>query len=92
MSDVQINVSDMIAAAKAESPSDFQTAFNSIIIDKVAAALEAKRQEVAQNYFNTSAEQSAEDQEENTDENIEANTDVNDGSEENGEASTNVAG
>lgn len=92
MSDVQINVSDMIAAAKAESPSDFQTAFNNIIVDKVAAALEVKRQEVAQNYFNTSAEQSAEDQEENTDENIETNTDVSDGSEESGDTAANVTG
>lgn len=84
MSDVQISVSDMIAAAKAESPSDFQTAFNSLIIDKVAAALEAKRQEVAQDYFNTSAEQSAEEQEVDPNEEPETNTVENsDGSEGN---------
>lgn len=84
MSDVQISVSDMIAAAKAESPSDFQTAFNSLIIDKVAAALEAKRQEVAQDYFNTSAEQPAEEQEVDPNEEPETNTVENsDGSEGN---------
>lgn len=52
MSDKEYTISDMIGAATAGSPSDFQTAFNSNVMDRVAAAIEAKKIEVAKNYFN----------------------------------------
>lgn len=74
MSDVQQpDISGIIAAAKAQSPSDFQSAFNSLMLDKIATAVELKKAEVAQSFFKTDDETSATDeQEENPDENIEA--------------------
>ena len=52
MSEPEVNYSDMIAAAKAESPSEYQDVFNRLMMDKVAAAVEAERINVAQNFFN----------------------------------------
>lgn len=52
MSEPEVNYSDMIAAAKAESPSEYQDVFNRLMLDKVAAAVEAERINVAQNFFN----------------------------------------
>ena len=72
MSDKDFTIADMISAAKGESPSEFQTAFDSLIVDRIAKQVDAARQEVAKNYFNTDDEQSAETQEVTTDENTEA--------------------
>ncbi len=84
MSDKQFTIDDMIGAASKESPSEFQAAFNSIVLDKISDAIQAKKIEVAKNYFNyedeseegseeeTSAELDTEDNEETSDENIEA--------------------
>jgi hypothetical protein len=52
MSEPEVNYSDMIAAAKKESPSEYQDVFNRLMMDKVAAAVEAERINVAQNFFN----------------------------------------
>ena len=52
MSEKQFTIADMIGSVNQESPSDFQTAFHSIILDKIRDAIEAKKIEVAQNYFN----------------------------------------
>ena len=48
---------DMIGSVLDRQPDQFKTAFNDIMIDKVGAALEIKRQEVAKNYFNTSEDE-----------------------------------
>ena len=74
MSEKQYTIDDMINAARAESPSDFQSAFASLVLDKIADSIEAKKIEVAKNYFNyedADAEASKE-QEEEPNENIEA--------------------
>lgn len=60
MSDTTTNLSDLIRAAREESPSDFQTAFNDLIQQRVVDAVEAERVTVAQNYFGV--EQEVEDQ------------------------------
>ena len=76
-------IEDIINAAKEESPSNFQTAFNDLLLNKIADAVQARKQEIAQNFFNQeedSAEQEqseeqpedAEQQEDATDENTEA--------------------
>lgn len=52
MSDTQFTIDDMINAARAESPSDFQSAFASVVLDKISDAVQAKKLEVAKNYFN----------------------------------------
>lgn len=78
MSDKQFTIDDMINAAQAESPSDFQSAFASVVLDKIADAVNAKKIELAQNYFNyedapeASEEESEEEQEETNDEDTEA--------------------
>lgn len=50
MSDFTID--DMIASAIDKKPETFKDAFNSIMAAKVAAAVEAKKQEVAAQMFN----------------------------------------
>ena len=73
-------ISDMIDSAARGSPSDFQTAFKDLVLDKIAAAIDQKRIEVAQNYFSpdegeeTEEQDTTEDNEENTDENNETDS------------------
>ena len=73
MSEPEVNYSDMIAAAKAESPSEYQDVFNRLMLDKVAAAVEAERINVAQNFFNKE-EPSEEDETTNNED--ESNEDI----------------
>lgn len=79
MSDGQFTIADMLKAAQTGSPSDFQAAFNSVLLDKAAAAIEAKRSEVAQNYFGTQDQEESqeEDSEIDSDNNNEEDTDEN---------------
>lgn len=73
MSDTQYTVSDMVQAAGEQSPSNFQTAFASIMLDKIAASVEAKKVEIAKNYFNyEDAEENSVEQEEEPNEDTEA--------------------
>jgi hypothetical protein len=73
MSEKQYTIDDMINAARAESPSDFQSAFASIVLDKIADSIEAKKIEVAKNYFNyEDAEDTSVEQEEEPNEDTEA--------------------
>jgi hypothetical protein len=78
MAEKQFTIADMIGAVNQESPSDFQTAFNSIVVDKIRDAINTKKIEIAQNYFNyeDESEEEHQDQEEaqDTDSN-EGNTD-----------------
>jgi len=72
MSDPQYTIDDMVNAARNDSPSDFQSAFASVVLDKIADAIEAKKVELAQNYFNyEDAENTSVEQEEEPDENTE---------------------
>jgi hypothetical protein len=65
MSDTEYTINDMVQAAGQESPSDFQSAFASIMLDKIAASVEAKKIEIAKNYFNyEDAEETSAEQEE----------------------------
>jgi len=73
MSDVNYTVSDMVQAAGEQSPSDFQSAFASIMLDKIAASVEAKIIEIAKNDFNyEDAEETSAEQEEESNEDTEA--------------------
>jgi hypothetical protein len=51
MSETTFTIADMIRATRDESPSEFQAAFNQLIVGKVADAVEAERITVAQTYF-----------------------------------------
>lgn len=53
----EYTVSDMIGNVLDKNPDQFRTAFNDVIADKIAAAIELRKQEVAQNIFATSEEQ-----------------------------------
>jgi hypothetical protein len=73
MSEKQFTIADMINAARAESPSEFETAFNSMIVDRVADVVDVAKEVIARDYFNADEEQSSEEEKEETpDENIEA--------------------
>lgn len=74
MSDKEYTVQDMVGAIRSDSPSGFQNAFADLVLDKIAAAVDAKRQEVAQNYFNTEVESQ---EAEHTDDQNEEQTDEN---------------
>jgi len=52
MSDKQFTIADMIGAVNDESPSNFQAAFNSILLDRIHDAINSKKIEIAKNYFN----------------------------------------
>ena len=71
MSDYTID--DMVTAARNDSPSDFQSAFASVVLDKIADAIDAKKIEIAKNYFNyEDAEDNSVEQEEAPNEDTEA--------------------
>lgn len=69
MADRQFTIADMIGAVNQESPSDFQAAFHSLVVDKIHDAINAKKIEIAQNYFNyeDESEEEVETEEENSD-------------------------
>lgn len=79
MSDTTFTLADMIHAAREESPSEFQTVFANLIQQKVVDTVDAERQVVAQNYFNSDQEDNAQDDantvqpEDTNDENAETN-------------------
>lgn len=50
------DVTDLVAFALDKQPDQFKTAFDSVMADKVGAALELKKQEVAQNYMSDEEE------------------------------------
>lgn len=52
MSDKEYTIADMINTARGESPSEFQNAFNAVMMDKVQAAVELQKSLVAQKFFN----------------------------------------
>lgn len=54
MEDNKYNVSDLIVSAVEQKPVEFETAFNDIMTDKIAAAVDEYRNNVAQNMFNGS--------------------------------------
>lgn len=78
MSDAQYTIRDMINAAKDESPSNFQAAFNDIMINQISTALDAKKAEIAHNYFSVNGDQETTETEDSTDEDIEASVDDED--------------
>lgn len=45
--------SNLVDFAMEKKPEDFKNAFDELMIDKIAAALEVKRAEIAKTYFET---------------------------------------
>ena len=54
MSDTNMTVADIIKGAHESKPADVETAFNNVIADKMAAAIEARRQEIASSIYGSS--------------------------------------
>lgn len=50
------NVSDLIAATVEQRPTDFEAIFNDILVDKLNAAVENRKIEVAQSMFDRTPE------------------------------------
>jgi hypothetical protein len=88
MPDKEYTIQDMIGAAASESPSDFQNAFSSAILDRIAQVVDNKKQELAQTYFNTDAEQSQEEEPASVDD---ASSDTEDTNEEETDENTETA-
>ena len=73
MSETQTAIDAMVNAARNDSPSDFQDAFAAAMLDRIADTIEAKKIEMAKNYFNyEDAEDTSVEQEEEPNEDTEA--------------------
>jgi hypothetical protein len=77
MSENTFTIADMIRATRDESPSEFQAAFNQLVVDKVADVVDAERITVAQTYFGDVAQDDTQPQ----------NADIEDATDENAETS-----
>lgn len=54
----KLSIADIIKGAFEGKPTDTQSAFNSVIQDKMAAALDSKRYEIAQSMYGATEENS----------------------------------
>jgi len=70
----EYTVADMIGNVLEKQPDQFKSTFNDLMVDKITAALEIKKQEVAQNYFATTEEGS-----EDSTQDLETETEEQDG-------------
>ena len=52
----EYTVADMIGSVLEKQPDQFKSTINDLMVDKITAALEIKKQEVAKGYFDTSEE------------------------------------
>lgn len=56
-------VADLVGATLEKSPDKFKEVFDDVMGNKIAAALEVKRQEVAQNFMSDEQEESSDENE-----------------------------
>lgn len=70
-----LTIQDMINATRNDSPSGFDQAFNDVIGARIADALQAKRDEVAQNLLGATPEAEQEEEQESDATENEASTD-----------------
>lgn len=61
--DNKYEVADLIASALEQKPVDFETAFSSLMQEKLRAAVEAKKLDVAQTMFAGETSQEVEEEE-----------------------------
>lgn len=62
-----VTVADLIGNAAEQSPEAFRQTFDQLMHDKVVAAIEVRKQEVAANYFSADAEEELETENEEQD-------------------------
>ena len=82
----EFTISDMIDSANRASPSDFQTAFNDLLLSKIAAAIDSKRTEIAQDYFSSDEGEEETNTDNDNEETQDEDTETDSGNEEEREA------
>ena len=50
------SVEDLIASALDQKPNEFEDTFNSLVLDRIQSAVEARKQEIASSMFTNSIE------------------------------------
>jgi len=60
--DNKYDIEDLISAAVEQKPSNFEAAFNDIVIDRIRSAVENKKIEVAQQLYNYDPEAENDDE------------------------------
>jgi hypothetical protein len=73
--DDNVTVQDLIYHSYEQKPIEFQNAFNTLMSDKITAAVNDRKMEVAQTMFRDQQEYEEEDQKEQPDTEIESETD-----------------
>jgi len=51
MTEIEYRISDLINFSSQQKPIDFENAFNSLMVDRLATAIDSKKLEVAQSMF-----------------------------------------
>jgi hypothetical protein len=68
MTEIEARVADLIKFSSNQKPIDFEDAFKAVIQNKVAAAIENKKNEIAQNMFGNPSDEVETDDDIETDE------------------------
>ena len=61
--DNKYSVEDLIASALEQRPNEFEDTFNSLVLDRVQSAVEARKQEIATSMFTNTFEVEAPEEE-----------------------------
>jgi phosphoribosylformimino-5-aminoimidazole carboxamide ribonucleotide (ProFAR) isomerase len=72
----EVTVADLIGQAAEQSPEGFRQTFDQLMHDKVVAAIDARKQEVASNYFNAQSNEPELDTEDEDTDGQDAETDA----------------
>jgi hypothetical protein len=71
MTDIEYRVADLINFSSNQKPLEFSSAFEYVLKDKLASAIETKKTEIAQTLFNPQSDVQDHDDEENNEEDTE---------------------
>lgn len=75
MDDNKYTLDDLVISAIQQKPVEFEQAFSGLIVDRLQSAVEARKQEIAQNIFAT--DNAVEDEIEQPEIDVEAEEDTN---------------
>jgi hypothetical protein len=62
MTEIEARVADLIKFSSNQKPIDFEDAFKAILQDRVASAIEDKKQEIAMNMFGNPSDNETDDE------------------------------
>ena len=62
MTEIEARVADLIKFSSNQKPIDFEDAFKAILQDRVASAIEGKKQEIAMNMFGNPSDNETDDE------------------------------